>query len=59
MRKRTNKINIFLDEDEKNIFENKVRKSGLNKSEFFRKIILDYKLKELLAIKYKCTKKAK
>ena len=46
MRKRTNKINIFLDEDEKNIFENKVRKSGLNKSEFFRKIILDYKLKE-------------
>lgn len=46
MRKRTNKINIFLDEDEKNIFENKVRKSGLNKSEFFRKVILDYKLKE-------------
>ena len=46
MRKKTNKINIFLDEDEKNIFENKVRKSGLNKSEFFRKIILDYKLKE-------------
>ncbi len=46
MRKRTNKINIFLDEDEKKIFEDKVKKSGLNKSEFFRKIILDYKLKE-------------
>ena len=46
MRNRTNKINIFLNENEKNIFENKVRKSGLNKSEFFRKIILDYQLKE-------------
>ena len=46
MRKRNIKINIFLDENEKKIFDIKVKKSGLNKSEFFRKIILDYKLKE-------------
>lgn len=46
MRKRNIKINIFLDEDEKKIFDEKVRKSGLSKSEFFRKVILDYKLKE-------------
>lgn len=46
MRKRNIKINIFLDEDEKKIFDEKARKSGLSKSEFFRKVILDYKLKE-------------
>ena len=46
MRKRNIKINIFLDEDEKKIIDVKARKSGLSKSEFFRKVILDYKLKE-------------
>lgn len=47
MRKRNIKINIFLSEEEKEIFDKKVNKSGLkNKSEFFRKIILDYQLKE-------------
>lgn len=46
MRKRNIKINIFLDEDEKKIFDEKAKKSGLSKSEFFRKVILDYKLKE-------------
>ena len=46
MRARNIKINIFLNEDEKRILDEKVKKSGLNKSEFFRKIILDYKLKE-------------
>ena len=46
MRNRNIKINIFLNADEKKIFDEKVKKSGLNKSEFFRKIILDYKLKE-------------
>ena len=46
MRKRTNKINIFLNEEENKILNEKVKKSGLNKSEFFRKIILDYQLKE-------------
>lgn len=46
MRERNNKINIYLNDDEKKIFDDKVKKSGLNKSEFFRKIILDYKLKE-------------
>ena len=46
MRARNIKINIFLNEDEKRILDEKVKKSGLNKSEFFIKIILDYKLKE-------------
>ena len=46
MRTRNIKINIFLNEEEKTILDKKVKKSGLNKSEFFRKIILDYKLKE-------------
>lgn len=46
MRKRNLKINIFLNPDEKKIFEEKSKKSGLNQSEFFRKIILDYRLKE-------------
>lgn len=46
MRTRNIKINVFLNEDEKRIFDEKAKKSGLNKSEFFRKIILDYKLKE-------------
>jgi len=36
----------FLNEDENKILNQKVKKSGLNKSEFFRKIILDYQLKE-------------
>ena len=46
MRKRTIKINVFLNEDEKKIFDEKAKKSGLNKSEFFRKIILEYQLSE-------------
>lgn len=46
MRKRTNKINIFLNEEENKILNEKVKKSSLNKSEFFRKIILNYQLKE-------------
>lgn len=46
MRNRNIKINIFLNEEENKILNEKVRKSGLNKSEFFRKIILDYQLKE-------------
>lgn len=46
MRNRNIKINIFLNEDEKKIFDDKAKKSGLSKSEFFRKIILDYQLKE-------------
>lgn len=46
MRTRNIKINIFLNEKEKRILDEKVKKSGLNKSEFFRKIILDYQLKE-------------
>ena len=46
MRKRNIKIKIFLDGDEKKMFDEKARKSGLSKSEFFRKVILDYKLKE-------------
>ena len=46
MRNRNIKINVFLNEDENKILNEKVKRSGLNKSEFFRKIILDYKLKE-------------
>ena len=46
MRNRNIKINVFLNEEEKKIFDEKVIKSGLNKSEFFRKIILDYQLRE-------------
>ncbi len=32
MRERNNKINIYLNDDEKKIFDDKVKKSGLNKS---------------------------
>ena len=46
MRDRTIKINVFLNEDEKKIFDEKAKKSGLSKSEFFRKVILDYQLNE-------------
>ena len=46
MRNRNIKINVFLNEEEKKIFDEKVKKSGLNKSEFFRKIISDYQLRE-------------
>ena len=46
MRNRNIKINVFLNEDENKILNEKVKRSGLNKSEFFRKIILDYQLKE-------------
>lgn len=35
-----------MNEEENEILNKKVKKSGLNKSEFFRKIILDYQLKE-------------
>ena len=40
------KINVFLNEEEKKIFDEKAKKSGLSKSEFFRKTILDYQLRE-------------
>lgn len=46
MRKRNLKVNVFLSPEEKKIFDEKARKSGLSKSEFFRKVILDYELKE-------------
>lgn len=46
MRNRNIKINVFLNEEENNMLNEKTKKSGLNKSEFFRKIILDYQLKE-------------
>lgn len=46
MRKRNIRINIDLNEEENKNFRDKVKKSGLNKSEFFRKIISDYQLKE-------------
>lgn len=46
MRKRNLKVNVFLNPEEKKIFDEKARKSGLSKSEFFRKVILDYELKE-------------
>lgn len=46
MRSRNIKVNVFLNSEEKKIFEEKAKKSGLSKSEFFRKIILDYQLKE-------------
>ena len=46
MRKRNIKVNVFLNAEENKIFEDKAKKSGLSKSEFFRKIILDYQLKE-------------
>ena len=46
MRKRNIKVNVFLNAEENKIFEQKAKKSGLNKSEFFRQIILDYQLKE-------------
>ena len=46
MRKRNLKINIFLSPEENKIFKDKSKKSGLSKSEFFRKVILDYQLKE-------------
>ena len=46
MRNRNIKINVFLNEEEKKIFDEKAKKSGLSKSEFFRKTILDYQLRE-------------
>lgn len=46
MRERNKKINVFLNEEEKKIFDEKAKKSGLSKSKFFREIILDYQLKE-------------
>lgn len=46
MKNRNIKIKVFLNEDENKILNEKVKRSGLNKSEFFRKIILDYQPKE-------------
>lgn len=46
MRNRNIKINVYLNELEKEIYDEKVKKSGLNHSDFFRYIILGYKLKE-------------
>ena len=42
----TTKVKMVSYANRKRIFDEKAKKSGLNKSEFFRKIILDYKLKE-------------
>ena len=46
MRNRNIKINVYLNELEKEIYDEKVKKSGLNHSDFFKYIILGYKLKE-------------
>ena len=46
MRNRNIKINVFLNEEEKKILDEKAKKSGLSKSEFFRKTISDYQLRE-------------
>ena len=46
MRERNIKVNVFLNKNEKKIFDDKAKKSGLTKSELFRKIILDYQLSE-------------
>ena len=46
MRNRNIKINVFLNEEENKMLNEKAKKSGLNKSEFFRKTILDYQLRE-------------
>lgn len=46
MRSRNIKINVYLNELEKEVYDEKVKKSGLNHSDFFRYIILGYKLKE-------------
>lgn len=52
MRKRNVKVNVFLSEDEKKIFDDKAKRAGLSKSEFFRKIILDYQLSEKPDVKF-------
>lgn len=46
LRNRNIKVNVYLNEIEKQVFDEKAKKAGLNHSEFFRHIILDYKLKE-------------
>lgn len=46
MRERNFKTNVFLNKEENDVFNDKAIKSGLSKSEFFRKIILDYELSE-------------
>ena len=46
MRNRNIKINVYLNEIEKEVFDDKVKKAGLTYSDFFRYIILGYQLKE-------------
>lgn len=52
MRERNIKFNVYLNDDEKNTFDEKSRKAGLNNSEFFRKIITDYQLSEKPDVKF-------
>lgn len=46
MRSRNIKKNFYLNTEEDIIFRNKCRKAKVSQSEFFRKVILDYELKE-------------
>ena len=43
MRKRNIKINVFLDEEEKQMLVEKSNKAKLSQSDFIRKLINDYK----------------
>lgn len=46
MRKRNVKKNYWLSTEEAEEYYKKVKKTGLNESEFFRAVILGYKIKE-------------
>ena len=46
MRIRNHKKQFWLNDEEARILKEKSVKAGINESEFIRKIILDYKLKE-------------
>lgn len=48
MRKRNIKINVFLNEDEKKMLEEKSDKAKLPQSDFFRMLIQDYSEKKVL-----------
>lgn len=48
MRKRNIKINVFLNEDEKKMLEDKSDKSKLSQSGFFRMLIQDYSENKVL-----------
>ena len=47
MRTRNIKINVFLNENEKNMLEEKSSKTKLSQSEFIRKLIDDFKINSL------------